>query len=88
MTIRTLPPKKETLLVRSHTLTPSTKVTLSRLRNDANDTIGRAVSDSTIVRALLRYADAQGVAWAREHLFPLIGQEMTSGILWGKKKSE
>ena len=87
MTIRTLPPKKETLVVRSHTLTPSTKATLRVLSNDATDTLGRAVSDSTIVRALLRYVDRQGVIWAREHLFPLIGQEMASGTLWGKTKS-
>jgi hypothetical protein len=86
MTIRTLPPKKETFVVRSHTLTPSTKATLRRLSSDATDTLGRAVSDSSIVRVLLRYADQQGVAWAREQLFPLIGQEMSSGILWGKKK--
>jgi len=87
MATRKIPPDKEPLIVRSHALTPSTKATLGRLRNDATDTLGRAVSNSTIVRALLRYADAQGIAWAREHLFPLIGQEMTSGILWGKKKS-
>jgi len=80
-------PKKETLLIRSHALTPSTKATLRRLSNDATDTIGRAVSDSAIVRVLLRYADQQGMVWVREHLFSLIEEEIMSGTLWGKQKS-
>ena len=86
MATRRLPSKKERVLVHSYALTPSTSTVLERLSGDASDTLGRAVSDSAIVRALLRYADHQGIAWAREQIFPFIGQEMTGGKLWGKKK--
>jgi hypothetical protein len=87
MAPRKNPPKKEPVLIRSHTLTPSTETILKRLSGDATDTIGRAVSDSAIVRALLRYADQQGMSWVRACLFPFAEEEIVQGMMWGKKKS-
>jgi hypothetical protein len=75
-------------LTRSHDLTPSTVAVLMKLSIRATDTLGRAVSNSTIIRALLRYAERQDPTWLRDHLFPCIEQELNSGIRVGKKKSE
>lgn len=79
-------PKKPPLAVRSLTLAADTDETLERVRHDASDFIGRAVSGSAVVRALLRYAEAQGYEWGIENLCPLIEQELKSGVQWGKKK--
>jgi hypothetical protein len=82
---KTLP--KEPILVRSHTLTPSTEVILKRLSQTATDVIGRGVSSSAVVRALALYAGQQSPIWLQDTLFPLIERELSSGILWGRKKS-
>lgn len=88
MATRKIPPIKEHALIRSHSLTPATEAILKRLSHDATDVIGRAVSDSAVVRAFLRYVDQQGMTWARTHLFSFVEEEMTHGRTWGKKKSE
>ena len=41
----------------------------------ATDSLGRPVSHSTIVRALLRYVDQQAPTWLRDQLLPLIQEE-------------
>jgi hypothetical protein len=56
---------------------------LTRLAGDASDYIGRRVSGSAIVRALLRFADEQGTVWAREQIFTFVEQEMGTGVAWG-----
>lgn len=87
MATRKTYPQKEALFIRSHSLTFSTEAVLKRIRQDATDVIGRTVSTSAVERALLRYAEQQGMTWVRERLYPLIEQEMESGIHWGKIKS-
>jgi len=64
---------------RSHDLTPPTAAVLMRLSIAATDSLGRAVSNSTIIRALLRYAERQDPTWLRDHLFPCIEQELQHG---------
>jgi len=59
---------------------------LQSFSQDAKDFTGRAVGDSAILRALVRYAGQQGEQWLREQIFPLIEQELDAGIVWGKKK--
>jgi hypothetical protein len=81
---KTLP--KEPILVRSHTLTPSTETILKRLSQDAGDYIGRSVSSSAVVRALAIYAGQQSPTWIRETLFPAIEKEIATGTRWGKSK--
>jgi hypothetical protein len=88
MAARKLPPKKEPVLVRSHALTVSTQSTLNYLSHDATDYIGSEVSNSAIVRALIRYVDQQDTLWIRETIFPLVEEEMSRGTRWRKKKSE
>jgi hypothetical protein len=73
-------------LIRTHSLTPEAAEILQQLAQDATDRLGWTVSSSAVVRALIRYADQQGTTWAEEQLFPLIGQEIEAGTVWGKKK--
>src|SRR6185312_5370989 len=69
------PPKKDLFLLRSHSLTPPTAELLMKFSIEATDSLGRPVSHSTIVRALLRYADQQDTIWLHDQLFPLIKKE-------------
>jgi len=78
--------EKERFAIRSLALAPDTDEVLARLSQDATDYTGRKVSGSAVVRALLRYADAQGYEWGIANLCPLIENEMSGGVLWGKKK--
>ena len=79
-------PPKETLLYRSHMLTPTTEASLAQLKQEASDALGWTISGSAIVRALLRYAAQQNGTWVREQIFPFIEQEIQQGMVWGKKK--
>lgn len=87
MAARKKQPTKEPLHISSLSLTLTTADVLRRLSQDATDVIGREVSSSAVIRALLRHVEQQGLPWAREHLYANIETEMTQGILWGKKKS-
>ncbi len=86
MTLRTPPPKKDSFLTRTHDLTPPTAARLMKLSIEATDSLGRAVSHSTVIRALLRYAEQQDSAWLHEQFFPLIQQEVEVGTSVGRKK--
>lgn len=67
------------------TLTPDVVTTLQRLSQNASDFLGRRVSSSAIVRALVRQVDQQGPP-AADALFLVVEKEMKDGRLWGKKK--
>lgn len=58
---------------------------LRRLSDDATDMIGRRVSGSSVLRAIIRYLGAQGLPFARDNVFPLIEKEL-SLLRWGRKK--
>ena len=78
--------EKPEILIRSLTLTPATVGTLEQLSSDASDYVGRTVSSSAIMRALLRYASQQGGLWAQTQLFPFVEGELKLSVMWGKKK--
>jgi inactivated superfamily I helicase len=78
--------RKEPLVVRSFTLTPTLDQMLQRLSQEASDHTGWTVSTSAIVRALLRYVEQQPDTWALSYLFPLVEQELNAGVIWGSKK--
>jgi len=59
---------------------------LKRLSQDATDIIGRSISESAIVRALLRQIAKRG-SWATDALFLEIEGEMNAGVLWGRMKN-
>jgi broad specificity phosphatase PhoE len=46
-----------------------------KLSVDAADSLGWAVSHSTVIRALLRYAEQQDSTWLSDQLLPLIKEE-------------
>jgi hypothetical protein len=73
------------LAVHTVSLTPDVVEVLQRLSRDASDFLGRTVSSSAIVRALVRQIDQQGPP-ASDALFLLVEKEMKGGRLWGKKK--
>jgi hypothetical protein len=77
---------KQPLLIRTHTLTHNTHRALGQLSQEATDTLGWTVSNSALVRALIRYAIQQPQGWKTEALFPLVEQEIEAGTLWGSKK--
>ena len=56
-----------------------------KLSVTATDSLGRAVSHSTIIRALLRYAEQRDSIWLHDQFFPLIEQEVEGGTLSGKR---
>ena len=87
MASRKLPTKKEPFRISSFALTSSTETTLTRISHDATDVIGRRVSDSAVVRAMLRYVERQPLSWVREQIYPHIEKEIEAGTLWGRKKS-
>ena len=78
--------KTEKLTIHSLSLTGETADILTRVTQDATDCTGRTVSGSAVIRALLRYAAAQGYQWERAALFPLIETELISGFVWGKRR--
>ena len=84
----TLPPpspENPQLAVHTVTLTADVVEILQRLSQEATDFLGRKVSSSAIVRALVRQIDHQGPP-AQEALFILVEKEMQGGRIWGKKK--
>lgn len=87
MATRKPTPLKKSLFIRTHTLTDENERTLQRLSQEASDIIGWTVSNSAVVRALLRYATAQPSPWVSTTLAPLIEQEIQAGMVWGSKKT-
>lgn len=73
------------LAVHTVTLASDVVAILQRLSEEASDFLGRSVSSSAIVRALVRQIDQQGPP-ASDALFLVVEKEMKDGRLWGKKK--
>ena len=78
-------PKKSAFSVHTFTLTKDVEETLQRLSQDASDFLGRSISSSAIVRALIRQVDQQGPP-AADALFLLVEKELKGGVMWGKQK--
>lgn len=64
------------------TLTPDTMGTLKRLSRDTSDVLGRSISSSAIVRALIRQAGQSN----SEMLVSEVEKELNAGVRWGKQK--
>jgi len=77
-------PQKQPLKVYSMKAAPAVEELLHRLSQDASDALGRPVSHSAILRAILSYVDQQPSSWALS-LYPLIEEEIEQGRVWGKK---
>ena len=67
-------------------LTPTANRFFQRLSREASDALGRTVSTSAMLRALLCYVEQQPRSWASTQLYPLVEQEIARGRVWGRKK--
>jgi len=76
----------EQLKVFTVKLTPTAERLLQQLGQDASDTLGRPVSSSALLRALLAYVEQQPRSWASSALYPFVEQEIARGRVWGKKQ--
>jgi hypothetical protein len=68
------------------TLTPKATNALQLLVEESRNHLGRKVSASSIVRALLIYASAQESSWRNDCIFTLVKEELSEGLVWGKKR--
>jgi hypothetical protein len=82
-----LVPEREKTKLATHTITLSPDVVeaIQRLSQDATDFLGRTVSGSAIIRALVRQVVKQGPP-AADALFIEVEKELKAGVMWGKKK--
>lgn len=76
--------EKPPFSIRTFTLTPDVVEGLQRLSQEATDFLGRSISSSAIVRALVRHMDGQG-APVVEALLRVVEQELKAGVKWGKQ---
>lgn len=83
--MQTRPPEPSPSSIHSITLAEEEATVLKRLSQEASDFLGRTISSSAVVRALLRQIGKQdpGVIDA---LFLEIERELKAGKLWGKKR--
>jgi hypothetical protein len=84
-TKKPLPEKKPEFSVYTFTLDKEDAESLKQLSQDATDFLGRTISGSALVRALIRQVVKQGPA-AADALFIEVEKEMKAGVLWGGKK--
>jgi hypothetical protein len=82
---RSVPKKaKREFTIHSLSLTRETEDILRRLSGDASDYMGRTVSNSAIVRALLCQVAQQGPP-GTDALCVQVAKELRSGVMWGKE---
>jgi hypothetical protein len=88
VTRRTKTLSTEPLKTYSLTLTPTAEQFFHRLSQDASKALGRKVSNSALLRALLSYIEQQPRSWASTELYPFVEQEIARGRVWGRTKRE
>lgn len=72
------------LVVKTISLTPAADETLARLMDTARDRVGRKISASSVVRALLDYCTQKGLD---EKIHATIEAELNAGtVIWGSKR--
>lgn len=77
--------KKQPYSIRSYAIAEENEHTLQQLKQEATDAIGRPISSSALLRALLHYLSQQSPSWTAEQLHPLIEKEIEAGRVWGTK---
>jgi hypothetical protein len=83
---QTIPPKPH-FAVYSHALTQKDDEALRQLSHDASNFLGRTVSDSAILRALIRQVSHQGLA-AADTLFFQVGEELKNEMRREQQQEE
>ena len=84
-TKNTSPKEKSPFSIHTISLTAEETLLLRRLSQGASDFIGRSISGSAIVRALIRQIARQGPS-AEDALFVEVEKELKAGVLWGSKQ--
>lgn len=83
---KTPPPQEQPKSsIHSITLAGEEVLVLQRLSQEASDFLGRTISSSAVIRALIRQIGKQGPAEA-DALFIEIERELKAGRIWGRKK--
>jgi hypothetical protein len=77
--------KKPSITVTTVSLTAAEVTVLRRLSEDASDIVGRKISASAVLRALVQWVGGQKLEFARTEIIPLVEHEMTQ-LRWGRKK--
>jgi hypothetical protein len=77
--------KKPKIRVTTIVFTETEKVVLQRVSRQASDEIGRTISMSGVLRALISWLSTQDAQFVRESLLPLVEKEL-SLLRWGRKK--
>jgi FixJ family two-component response regulator len=84
--LKLVPKRKQSkLAVHTVTLTPDVVEAIQQLSRDASDFLGRTVSGSAILRALVRQVVKQEPS-AADALFREVEKELKAGVVWVKKK--
>ena len=81
------PPTQEQPQFSIHTISLTTEETkvLQNLSQEASDFLGRSISNSAVIRALIRQVVKQGPS-AADDLFFEVERELKAGVRWGKQQ--
>ena len=77
--------KKPKIQVTTVVFTQAEKAVLQRVSRDASDVIGRRISGSQVLRAVVQWLGVHGLEFSREEIVPIIENEL-SLLHWGRKK--
>jgi hypothetical protein len=77
---------KPRITVTTVALTAAEGQVLHRLREEATDRIGRKISASAVLRALVQWAGGQKLDFTRTEIVPRVEHEMTQ-LRWGRTKA-
>lgn len=77
--------EKSHFSIHTISLTDAEALLLRRLSREASDFLGRAISSSAVIRALIRQIVKHGPP-AIDALFLEIERELKDGVIWGSKQ--
>lgn len=77
--------KKPEIHLTGVALTPVEVKVLQRMSQEATDVVGRKVSASAVLRAIVQWVATQKPRFTREEILPFIEKEL-SLLRWGRKK--
>ena len=84
-TKKTPPHTKPQFSIHTVILTTEEVDALRHLSQDASDFLGRSISSSAVIRALIRQVVKQGPS-AADDLFFEVERELKAGVRWGKQQ--
>jgi hypothetical protein len=82
---KTTDAREATVFYSTVTLTTEEVDALRQLSQDATDFLGRSISSSAVIRALIRQITKQGPP-AADALFLEVERELKAGVQWGKQQ--